>query len=390
MKLLIISLGTVRGGLEEYMLKIATVAVNKNWDVHVAFPCTEGTTSLIQEFLNKEVNYHRLGKDPHYSNRFRKIRGLVNFLQTIFLLLRIKPDVVQILPSLTTFCFENIIACGLLRVPTLVRFGLVLDKYRQQFSSKRIKAYAWARSRNQQWMAVSDNNRKLICDSFHIPHQEVLCIYNGVKLLANSIDSEPKEITLSQHNVRQELGLSASTQLLLTVARLSNQKGYSDLIPTIPHIVKEFPEARFVWVGEGKRRDDLVSKVREYSVQDQVFFLGHRFDVPSLLKSADLFIFPTHFEGHSTALLEAMTYGLKIVASDASSIPETIEHKVDGLLFRTGDSCDLLETIRWALRHPEEMQEMAENAKLRVQDFSEEKMVKETFGILEKLVKTGQ
>jgi glycosyltransferase involved in cell wall biosynthesis len=96
-------------------------------------------------------------------------------------------------------------------------------------------------------------------------------------------------------------------------------------------------------------------------------------------------------EGHPNALLEAMAYGLKIISSDASSIPETIKHKVHGLLFRKGDSCDLLENIKWALRHPEDMQKMSYNAKLHLaNDFSEEKMMKETFGILENLVKTSQ
>ena len=57
----------------------------------------------------------------------------------------------------------------------------------------------------------------------------------------------------------------------------------------------------------------------------------------------------------------------------------------DGLLFRKGDSCDLLETIRWALKHPDEMQEMARNARLRVEDFSQEKIINETLSVLQQL-----
>jgi len=104
-----------------------------------------------------------------------------------------------------------------------------------------------------------------------------------------------------------------------------------------------------------------------------------------LLQASDLFVFPTYFEGQPFALLEAMAYGLPIVTSKASGIPEVIAHGIHGLLFRTGDRCELLETLRWSLRHPEEMRVMAENAQLRSQDFSEEKMLKETLEVLQQL-----
>jgi glycosyltransferase involved in cell wall biosynthesis len=105
-----------------------------------------------------------------------------------------------------------------------------------------------------------------------------------------------------------------------------------------------------------------------------------------LLKAADLFVFPTHYEGHPLALLEAMTQGLPIVASDASSIPEIIQHGVQGLLFRTGDRDNLLATLRWALQHPDCLQEMAGNAQRRVQDFSVQRTIEQTLALFKRMV----
>jgi glycosyltransferase involved in cell wall biosynthesis len=216
----------------------------------------------------------------------------------------------------------------------------------------------------------------------------VLRIYNGAKVTSTEIDGNQEERTTLRHQVRQELGISETARVALTVGRLDSQKGYNDLIPVVPHIIIEFPEVRFVWVGEGKQRDYLVNQVRDYGVEDKVLFLGYRSDVPRLLKSADLFVFPTHYEGLSFALAEAMTHGLPMVTSNASSIPEIIEDKVHGLLFRAGDSCDLLEAIRWALRHPDQMQEMAQQAQLRVQEFSQEKMIQQTLEVWQQLSHT--
>lgn len=382
MKLLFLFPSQSCGGAEAYALTIASTAAKQGWDVHAAFPKTDGTASLIRDFLANSVRYHPLEIGVFENRRLEILkRHVLRFARTVTLLLKLKPDVVQIVLPWPDFGRSSILACGLLRIPTAVVFQLV-PPYRLSFSSKMLKIYAWARSRNQQWIAVSENNQKFICESFQIPYNEVLRIYNGAKLISASVNDD---VTTLRYQVRQELEISAESQLVLTVGRLSLQKGYENLIHVVPHIVKEFPNVKFVWVGEGEERDYLVNKVGEYGIEDKILFLGHRSDVPSLLKAADLFVFPARYEGLPFALLEAMAEGLAVIASYASSIPEIIEDKVHGLLFPTGDSCALLEAIRWAMKHPDEMQEMAKNAKVRVQDFSEENMVNETLELLMKL-----
>lgn len=389
MRLLIITPSTLRGGVEEYTLKITSAAVEKGWDVHAAFPKTEGTVSLIQDFIAQEVTYHPLAiAETNHRRRSSLQKDLPNLIRTATLLLRVQPDVVQIVLPYTNHCYGSILTCGMLRVPTLVRFGLVPNIF--TFTPRQLKLYAWARSRNQQWMTVSDNNRRLVCESFCIPENQVLRIYNGTQLATQKMMCSREESIALRHQIRQALGLPADSRLVLTVGRLDPQKGYSDLIAVIPHLIKEFPDLKFVWVGEGPQRDRLLTRLKKYGIEKEVLLLGYRSDVPKLLAAADLFVFPTLYEGHSSALMEAMAYGLPVIASDASGIPEVIEDKVHGLLFYTGDSCDLLEKLRWGLRHPEEMREIAKNAQCRAQDFPKQKMTEETLGALKKLAEGKQ
>lgn len=365
---------TERGGVEEYNLTLASAAAKEGIDVHIAFPRTKGTASLIQDFTNNGVHYHRLEIAEITIHKLATLRKhLPSLIKTAYLLAKLKPDVVQVTLPYPPYCLGSILACGLLQVPTIVRFGLVPSHW--SFSRRKLNAYTWARARNQQWITISENNRRLVCESFQIPEHEVLCIYNGAQVISAANVHQEDQDTL-RRQVRQELGVSETSRLALTVGRLEPQKGYNELIPAIPHIIREFPDVRFVWVGEGKQRDYLVTKIREYNIEDKVLFLGYRSDVPRLLKSADIFVFPTHYEGgQSFALAEAMAYGLPIVTSNASGIPEVIEDKLHGLIFRKSDSCDLLEALRWALKHSDEMKEMARNAQLRGQEFSEEKMI---------------
>ena len=373
-KLLMIFPSTLRGGVEEYNLTAARGAVKQGWDVHVAFPKVEGTVSLVQDFVQSKVTYHPLSIAEDNSWLPGIARHLPRFLRTLRLLIALKPDVVQITLPAPEYCMASILACGVLKDPTVVRFGLVLP-LEIPVNKWRIKLYSWVRTRQQQWIVISQNNRRLLSNLFKIPEGDITCIYNGAKS-DSALSSKGTQRAALRQKILDELQLPETTKLLLTVGRLNFQKGHGDLIPAIPHITQDFPDVRFVWVGDGDLREGLEEQVRHYQVTDKVLFLGYRADVHTLLQAADLFVFPTHFEGgQSFAIAEAMASCLPMITSNASGIPEVIHHNIHGLVFRTGDSCALLESIRWALNHPNEMKTMAENAYERAQDFTEEKMI---------------
>jgi glycosyltransferase involved in cell wall biosynthesis len=417
MRLLVIVPSRERGGAEGYALKIATAAVNE-WEVHAAIPEDEGTASLIADFKAEGITCHpfqippghflAMKEEPQWKNvafpqdgavlrglhglersirRLKEVtRAIVQVTRTVIVLFRVKPDVVLLDICWGTFGMGILLGCGLLKRPTVVVFQL----YPFPFSFRRSKsdAYRWARRRSQKWIAVSENNRKLICDSFHARPDEILLIYNGVK--SNPLWSEPTaggDGSL-RRAVRREMGLPETALLILTVGRLERQKGYDYLIPAIPHVAREFEDVWFVWVGQGQQRDSLLKQLKDYRIVERVKLLGQRSDVSRLMKSADLFVFPTRYEGHPFSLLEAMAHGLPVVTSGASGIPEIVEDRVHGVLFREGDSCDLLEALRWALEHPSQMHEMAGKARERALEFSEDKMVEQTLQVLWKLGNT--
>jgi glycosyltransferase involved in cell wall biosynthesis len=384
MKLLVASPSPERGGVEEYAMTIAAAAVQEGWEVHAAFPQTQGTTSLIHDFTHRGVHYHPQHIYPIHGGRLQGIgQNFRRLSQAIALLRKIEPEIVMVNLPLPVQSLDMILACALFKIPTAIIFHSIPE--RLSFNKHKLRLYHWAQTRNQKWIGVSEYNCKLVCESFQLAREQMHCIYNGVKLIPDPVQPDSSAIRVQ---VRQELGLPPSSRIVLTVGRLDLKKGYGDLASAIPKITREFPDTRFVWVGEGQHRDILTQKIRQNGIEAHVSFLGHRTDVPRLLKSADLFVFPTHYEGMPFALLEAMAHNLPIVTSDVCGIPEIIEHRSQGLLFRGGDRDDLLKTLGWALRHPDQMQGLALNAKQRVQDFSEEIMLKETLEVLQKLSRT--
>ncbi len=384
MKLLIASPSPERGGVEEYALTIGVAAIQAEWEVHAVFPQTQGTKSLVHDFIHQGISYH---PQQIYPIDVGPLKGIIqNFQrlrQAIALLLKIKPDVMLINLPLPVQSLDTILACALFKIPTAIIFHSIPEHL--SFNKHKLQLYHWAKCRKQQWIGVSEYNCKLVCESFQLARNEMLCIYNGVKLTPNTEQLDGLDSSASRSQIRQELELSPNSQIILTVGRLDLDKGYGDLVSIIPAIIKEFPATQFVWVGEGQHREILNQQIQQNGIQGHVLLLGHRPDVPKLLKAADLFVFPTHYEGMPFALLEAMAHNLPIITSDVSGIPEIIGDQLQGLLFRGGDRDELRKALRWALDHSEAMQTLALEAKLRVEDFSEERMLRETLEVLRKL-----
>jgi glycosyltransferase involved in cell wall biosynthesis len=312
----------------------------------------------------------------------RTVRGhFLRFFRTLALLCRFRPDVVQINVPWQEKGISSIVACGVLRIPTQVVFHLAPAPFPTGRGFRKLGL--WAKGRAQDWVAVSRHNRNMVAASYGIDPATIEVVYNGIRLPENKGSALEREALRSR--VRAELGLSRNHRVLLTVGRLNRQKGYHELADVALQLCRRHPDVRFLWAGDGDLRDSLVDLLARGGVAQQVLMLGHRDDVPSLLRASDLFVFPSHFEGFPFALLEAMAYGVPVVASEACGISELVEPGVHGLLCGIGDRNGLFEALEWALEHPVAMRRMAGNALVRVQGFSEENMLNTTLARLANL-----
>jgi glycosyltransferase involved in cell wall biosynthesis len=111
---------------------------------------------------------------------------------------------------------------------------------------------------------------------------------------------------------------------VVTVGRLSHEKGVDVLIAAFLAVVPAHPEWELVVVGDGPERELLESLARSSGYKDQIQFAGRRRDVGSLLATASLYVLASRHEGFPNALLEAMAAGLPCIAADCPSGPSEI------------------------------------------------------------------
>jgi len=168
---------------------------------------------------------------------------------------------------------------------------------------------------------------KDIVERDHIDESKLFLIYNGV-------DSAPfKRALRNREEIRQEMGIDPNEKVIIIIANLIQYKGHSDFIRAASRIVKEFPAARFLIVGEDRgTKDDLESDILELGFSTQVKFLGQRKDIPRLMTSSDLSVLPSHEEGFSNVILESMAAGLPVVATRVGGNSEAVVNGVTGWL----------------------------------------------------------
>ena len=152
--------------------------------------------------------------------------------------------------------------------------------------------------------------------------------------------------------------------IFLNVGRLLQSKGQADLLCAFAIVRERAPDANLVIAGEGAFRTELEGLRASLGLQDQVYLLGQRADIPALLAAADVFVFPSHFEGHSGALLEAMFAQKPIVATDIPENRESVEHGKTALLVPSRCPEALAEAMMQMLVETDQANQLASRARV--------------------------
>jgi L-malate glycosyltransferase len=129
-------------------------------------------------------------------------------------------------------------------------------------------------------------------------------------------------------------------------------KGQTELITAFREVLRERPDARLAFVGDGIRRPLLERLAGQLGISDRVHFLGFRLDAPAVLARSALAVSASHSEGISNAILEAMSVRLPVVATAVGGTPEIVREGVNGWLVPPGAPGALARRIADALAAP--------------------------------------
>ncbi len=164
-------------------------------------------------------------------------------------------------------------------------------------------------------------------------------------------------------------------------------KGHPWLIAAAPAVLEEFPDTRFVLVGDGEQRSSFERQARDLGVMQNFLFLGRRSDIPEILASSDIAVLPSRAEGLPNAVLEYMAAGLPVIASRVGGNAELVQDGVTGILIPPEDSTAISMALLKTLSEPVLARQMAQAGhEFTVRNFSFERLVQDVDALYTELL----
>ncbi|HEY3393581.1 MAG TPA: glycosyltransferase [Lacipirellulaceae bacterium] len=195
------------------------------------------------------------------------------------------------------------------------------------------------------FIAVAESHGKFLVEQSGFPENKVAVIRNGV-------DTDRFAPGHDVVAVRRELGLGETDPVVGIVAALRPEKNHELFLELARRVKAELATASFLVVGEGPRRAHLERMAGDLGLQSSVRFLGARSDVPRLLSAMDVFALTSHVEANPVSILEAMSIGRPVVATNVGSIHEAVIEGQTGFLVPPGDAAKFADRILQLLHAP--------------------------------------
>ena len=184
-----------------------------------------------------------------------------------------------------------------------------------------------------------------------------------ISVVLNAVELPPPVSAARIQEVRKELGINPDSRVFISVGRFSIVKAFHVLIEAFAAYHKQDPNSALVLVGDGKMRADWEQLAEDLGVSGDVLFTGLRDDVPDLLAASDLYVCSSTVEGTPLAVMEAISAGLPVVATNVGDLPVLIDPGF-GILVEPDDSEAIMDAAALILKDTDGRQNMADAARV--------------------------
>lgn len=335
--LLIQTIATLGGGGGEREVARVSKSIKQGGNFDVVVCCVMGRGSFADDVEKAGIEVVVLNEQKKSS--LSMMKDLYRFLR------QRKPDIVH----------SHLLRWGppvarLARVPVVLstehgwnpprgRFGIIFDRTNNLFADRVI--------------GVSEATRLMQIKKWQMPADRVVTI-------PNAIDTTDFSRPIDEAAKRVELGIKLDSPVIATTGRLVDIKAQHLFIEAAAEVLKAHPEAVFLIIGEGPRRQELENLANDLRLGDHVRFLGFRNDVRELIRIFDIACLSSISEGTPITILEAMACGKPAVVTNVGGCPEVVLDGKTGRVVPPGDSTKLAEAIDYLLANSDVAKKMGE------------------------------
>lgn len=262
----------------------------------------------------------------------------------------------------------SVLAGQMARVPVILTSRLQLSHYKEG----RPLLQKIENAANRWTTAIFANSEAVRQDAMKyekVAPEKIKIIYNGV-VLDDFEQPDPEPL-------RREFAVQPGELVLTAVANLHPYKGHDDLLRAVAMLRPKYPHLRAILPGRDQgMRARLEALIKELKLESAAQLIGERKDVPRLLALADVVIHPSHEEGFSNSILEAMAAGRPLVVTAVGGNPEAVLEGENGFVVPPRSPEALAEAIEKLVSDAELRERMGKASRRRIEtEFSMDRMI---------------
>jgi glycosyltransferase involved in cell wall biosynthesis len=350
------------GGTETQAVELATRLDPRRYEVTLG--CLRARGPLLEKLAGSSVSVCEF----HPKGGLDSLHGMYQLFRLAIFLRRGRFQIVHAHDLYSNMM--GIPAAVIARVPVIISSRRDLAHLDWYQTGRRV----WLRRLQNLSTAVLANAhaiREALVAEDHFAPQKVRVIHNGVDVDRFARGSRDRTWLMP--------GAEHEPWIALVGNMHSDVKGHPWLIAAAAVIVREFPQTRFLLVGDGEQRKDFERQVAELGLGAHFSFLGRRDDVPRILSCCDIGVLPSKAEGLPNAVLEYLSAGLPTVASRVGGNAEIVQDGTTGLLVPPQDSSALADAVLRLMRNSDFADNLGKNGReYVVANFSFQRMLENT------------
>ncbi len=209
-----------------------------------------------------------------------------------------------------------------------------------------------------------------------VPRDRVSLIRSGVRIAAFE-SAARDQAHRNGSGLRRELGIEEDAPLVGMIACLKPQKAPLDFVEVAARVTRTLPEARFVMVGDGELRGDIVDRAAALGLENRLRLLGWRRDIPRVMAALDVMVLTSLWEGLPRVLPEAIACGVPVVTTGVDGAADILTDGVSGVVRAPHDVAGLAAGVEGLLADRATGKRLAENARVCLPQFDIDAMVRE-------------
>ncbi|MBU1863216.1 MAG: glycosyltransferase family 4 protein [Candidatus Omnitrophica bacterium] len=191
-----------------------------------------------------------------------------------------------------------------------------------------------------------------------------------ISLIYNAVDLETFHPAVDGTAMRKEFGVTNEV-LVGIVGQIAAFKGQEEFVRAASNVLQKEQNVKFVIMGNDYRKykNHIVALIKELSISDSVKIVHFHDNMPQALAAFDIIVNASYLEGFSRVIIEAMSLGKAVIATNVGGNPEAINDGIHGILVPPKDSQSLASAIIMLVKDEDTRRQLGRQARKRVEDF---------------------